>query len=508
MGYALEMCGMTKSFPGVLANDRIDFQLAPGEIHALLGENGAGKTTLMHLLSGLSRPDAGEIVLRGRAVTLRSPLDAVTHGIGMVHQHFMLVPSLTVAENIILGQEVRRCGAFLDLPRASARIAALAQTYQLAMDPRAVVQELPLGVRQRVELVKALYRQAQILILDEPTAVLTPDETAQLFRLLTSLAQQGTSIIFITHKLAEVFQIAQRITVLRRGRVVATLRPQDTSEAHLAALMVGHSVPGHETALRPPPRPDMVLQVQDIQVLDDRGSLAVDGVSLCVHAGEILGLAGVQGNGQTELLESLTGLRRVQAGRVALRGVTVTNAPPRRLLAQGVGHIPEDRHAYGMLPQASLADNLVLNTAHHAPFARGIFRRRAAMRTHAQRLMQAFDIRAPSPQVRAGSLSGGNQQKMVVARELSRALTLLIAAQPTRGLDLGATQMIQQHLAQQRAQGCAVLLASTELDELCALADRIAVMYRGKIVATLEASTATREQLGQCMAGLTPHGSA
>ena len=502
MTLALEMRGITKRFPGVVANEHVDFQLDVGEIHALLGENGAGKTTLMHILYGLSRPDEGEILVHGAPVHLTSPSDAMSCGIGMVHQHFMLVPVLTVTENVILGQEVARWGPFLDLQQAAQHIRQLAAQYHLEIDPQALIQELPVGLRQRVEILKALYRQATILILDEPTAVLTPGEVEHVFDTLTALAQYGTSIIFITHKLREVFRIAHRITVLRRGRVVGTLTPAETTESQLAALMVGDAGPTHVVKQPRAVSGEVVLHVRDVHVLDDRGAPAVAGVSLTVYAGEILGIAGVQGNGQTELVEALAGLRHPVAGSLVLQGADVTRATPRQLVEGGVAHIPEDRHKHGMVESYSIADNLVLNTYHHRPFARRMVRHGAAIAAHAARLMHAFDVRAPHPAVQAGSLSGGNQQKMVVARECSRPLTLLIAAQPTRGLDVGATAFIHQHLVQQRDQGCAVLLVSADLDEILTLSDRIAVMYHGKIIAIVEDHEASRETLGQLMAGV------
>ena len=502
MTLALEMRGITKRFPGVVANDHIDFQLAQGEIHALLGENGAGKTTLMHMLYGLSRPDEGEIAVHGAPVYLTSPSDAMAHGIGMVHQHFMLVPGLTVTENIILGQEDARWGPFLDLRQAVQHIRQLAAQYHMYVDPLALVQDLPVGLRQRVEILKALYRQATILILDEPTAVLTPGEVEHLFDTLTALAQHGTSIIFITHKLREVFHIAQRITVLRQGRAVGTLTPAETTESQLAALMVGDARPTHVVHQPRAPSGEVTLRVRGVQVLDDRGILAVAGVSLTLHAGEILGIAGVQGNGQTELVEALTGLRRAVAGSIELQGVDVTKVTPRQLAARGVAHIPEDRHKHGLVEDYTIADNLVLTTYYQRPFARGVVRCAMAIAAHASRLLQAFDVRAPNPSIRAGSLSGGNQQKMVIARECSRPLSLLIAAQPTRGLDIGATAFIHQHLMQQRDHGCAVLLVSADLDELLTLSDRIAVMYQGQLIATLDAHAASREILGRLMAGV------
>jgi len=502
MTLALEMRGITKRFPGVTANDHVDFQLAAGEIHALLGENGAGKTTLMHILYGLSRPDEGDIVVGGTPVHLTSPADAMTCGIGMVHQHFMLVPALTVTENIILGQEPSRRGPFLDVQQAAQHIRQLATQYHLDVDPQALIQDLPVGLRQRVEILKALYRQATVLILDEPTAMLTPGEVEHLFETLTTLVQYGTSIIFITHKLREVFLIAQRITVLRHGLVVGTLTPAETTASQLATLMVGETRPTRVVKQPRVTSDEVVLDVRGIDVRDERGNLAVAGVSLAVHAGEILGIAGVQGNGQTELVEALAGLRRPVAGSIVLQGTNVTQATPRQLAVCGVAHIPEDRHKHGMVEGYTIADNLVLNTYHQQPFAHRMVRHATAIAAHAARLMQAFDIRAPHPAVPAGHLSGGNQQKMVIARECSRPLTLLIAAQPTRGLDIGATAFIHQHLVQQRDQGCAVLLVSADLDEILTLSDRIAVMYDGKIRAIVADHEASRETLGQLMAGV------
>jgi simple sugar transport system ATP-binding protein len=497
------MRGITKRFPGVVANDGVDLQVAKGEIHALLGENGAGKTTLMNILYGLYRPDAGDIAVGGQGVCLNNPSDAMAHGIGMVHQHFMLVPVMTVTENIILGQEATWYGPFLARQRAVQQIRELSRQYHLDVDPQAVVQDLPVGMRQRVEILKALYRQADILILDEPTAVLTPAETLEVFRTLTALAQQGTAIIFITHKLKDVLQVAHRITVMRGGRVVGTMTPAETTEAQLAALMVGGQAPQPVVSTpRQHASTEVVLRVQNLRAVDDRGAVALDGVSLTVHAGEVLGIAGVQGNGQTELVEVLTGLRPATAGTVAIDGIETTHATPRRIASRGVAHIPEDRHQYGIIDRYTVADNLVLNTYGDKPFARGIVRRTAAVVAHARQLMERFDIRAPSPFTPAGSLSGGNQQKMVVARECARPIRLLIAAQPTRGLDVGATTFLHRQFVEKRDQGCAVLLVSTELDEIISLSDRIAVMYRGRILATLPAPEATRESIGQLMAGV------
>lgn len=498
---ALEMRGITKRFPGVVANDSVDLQVARGEIHALLGENGAGKTTLMNILYGLYRPDEGKIWVDGKPVRPTSPSDAMTHGIGMVHQHFMLVPVMTVTGNIILGQEVGR-GPFLDRKQAAQRIRDLSKQYHLDVDPQAVVEDLPVGMRQRVEILKALYRKANILILDEPTAVLTPAESEEVFRILTALAQEGTAIIFITHKLREVWQVAHRITVMRGGRVVGVTTPEETTETELATLMVGRETPQPVvTTWRQAPT-EQVLRVQRLRALDNRGAVAIDDVSFDIHAGEILGIAGVQGNGQTELVEVLTGLRSASSGRVMIGEVDVTHASPRDIAEHGVAHIPEDRHQHGMVAPYSIADNLILNIYHQKPFARGILRRTKAIAAHAAQAMETFDIRAPSRFTQAGSLSGGNQQKMVVARELGRPLRLLIAAQPTRGLDVGAIAFLHRQIVQKRDEGCAILLVSAELDEIIALSDRIAVMYGGKLLATMEAQAATREWLGRLMAGL------
>lgn len=501
MTLALDMRGITRRFPGVLANDGVDLQVARGEIHALLGENGAGKTTLVNMLYGLYRPDAGDIFVHGKRLHLTSPRDAMAHGIGMVHQHFMLVPRMTVTENIMLGQEMTRCGPFLARRQAAQHIQALAQQYHLDVDPQAGIQDLSVGMRQRVEILKALYRRADILILDEPTTVLTPAETVEVCRTITAMARRGTAIIFITHKLKDALQVAHRITVLRSARVVCTTTPEETSETQLAALMVGGEAPTGMAATPRRPGAETVLHVQGLQALDERGLTVVDRVSFVVHAGEILGVAGVQGNGQGELVEVLTGLRPATSGTVVIHGADMTNGTPRQIAAQGVGHIPEDRHKYGMIDSYSIADNLNLNVYDQPPFARGIRRRKAAILEHARRLMQIFDIRAPSPATPAGRLSGGNQQKMVVGRECSRPLRLLLAAQPTRGLDVGATAFLHRQIVQKRDQGCAVLLVSADLDEIMTLSDRIAVIYRGQIVATVDGQQATRELLGQLMTG-------
>jgi len=496
---------MTKAFPGVLANDHIDLTLEEGEIHALLGENGAGKTTLMNLLYGLYQPDEGEIIVRGQPVDIHSPSDAIAMGIGMVHQHFMLVPVLTVTENVMLGVESLKNGIFLDRAAAAQRIRAISQQYGLEVDPDAYIKDLPVGVQQRVEIIKLLYRYADILILDEPTAVLTPQEAEELFKVMRSLAAQGKSIIFITHKLKEVLAVADRITVLRLGRVVGTTTPQAADESILARMMVGRQV--ILKVQKGPARPgDVVLSVRDLHVLDDRLQMAVNGVSFEVRAGEILGIAGVQGNGQTELVEALTGLRPPVAGHVTILGEEMTYASPRAIIEKGVAHVPEDRQRDGLVLSYPVADNLVLNTYYVPPFATGIVMHEEAILAAAEERVRQFDIRTPSVRVPVANLSGGNQQKVIVAREFSRPIRLLIASQPTRGLDVGSIEYIHSRLVAKRDEGAAVLLVSPELDEIMALADRIAVMYRGRIVATLPAAEVTKEQLGLLMAGATLDG--
>jgi ABC-type uncharacterized transport system ATPase subunit len=501
MTLALEMRDITKRFPGVLANDHINFQLQKGEIHALLGENGAGKSTLMNILYGLYSQDAGQVMLNDREVEINEPTDAIQLGIGMVHQHFMLIPVMTVTENIVLGTEIVKNGFVLDQTTAAERIHDLSRQYGLEIDPDAYIKDLPVGTQQRVEIIKALYREADILILDEPTAVLTPQEAEELFVIMRSLVAQGKSIIFITHKLREVFEVADRITVLRNGHVVGTTTPDQATRQSLAEMMVGREV--ILTVDKKPARPGPpVLQVDDLRAIDDRDAVAVDGASFEVRAGEVLGIAGVQGNGQTELVEVLTGLRAAQGGRVAIGGVDVTHASPRKIAEQGAAHIPEDRHLHGMVAGYPVADNLILNNYFRAPFARGVVMDNRAIEDNALRLVHEFDIRTPSVYTPGSSLSGGNQQKMVVAREFSRPIKLLIAAQPTRGLDVGSIEFIHNRLVAARDEGVAVLLVSAELDEIMSLSDRIAVMFKGQIIATLDADQASREELGLLMAGV------
>jgi simple sugar transport system ATP-binding protein len=495
----LEARGIVKRFGGLVANDHVDLQLERGEVLALLGENGAGKTTLMNVLYGLTTPDEGEILLDGTAVHFESPRDAITYGIGMVHQHFMLVPPLTVAENLMLGAETTVAGGILDLPHVRQRVRDFSNAYGLPVDPDAVVRDLPVGIQQRVEILKALYREARVLILDEPTAVLTPQESMDLFRVMRTLRDSGTGLVFITHKLHEVFEVADRITVLRQGKVVGSLSPSEATGESLAAMMVGRPV--LLRVEKGPARPgETVLRVEDLTVLSDRGLVAVDHLSLEVQAGEILGIAGVQGNGQTELIEALSGLRAAPSGTIELLTRDVTRATPRELVDSGESYIPEDRQKHGLVLSYPVADNLVLRTYQRPPFARGWQIVRGAIVGFAQRLAQEFDIRARSVRVPAATLSGGNQQKVIIAREFSRGGKLLIAAQPTRGVDVGSTEFIHRKLVEARDRGMAVLLVSAELDEVMSLADRIAVMFQGRIAALLEASDATPELLGYVMA--------
>jgi simple sugar transport system ATP-binding protein len=499
----LELRNITKRFPGVLANDHVSFTLEQGEIHALLGENGAGKTTLMNILYGLYQPDEGEILVRGKPVKVASPIDAIAQGIGMVHQHFMLVPVFTVTENVMLGEETLQAGVILDRQAAADRIRAISQQYGLAVDPDAYVKDLPVGVQQRVEIIKLLYRNADSLIFDEPTAVLTPQEVTELIKIMRSLVEQGKSIIFITHKLKEVMAIADRITVLRLGRVVGSTRPQETDENKLAAMMVGREVELEVSKLPAQPG-EVVLEVKHLEVLDERLNLAVDDVSFEVRAGEVLGVAGVQGNGQTELVEAVTGLRPALAGQILIAGQDVTRASPREVIEIGVAHVPEDRQRDGLVLPYSVRDNMVLSTYYLPPFARGVVLQDDAIDRAALERVKEFDVRTPSILTPAGSLSGGNQQKVIVAREFSRPSRLLVASQPTRGLDVGSIEYIHGRIIEKRNEGLAVLLVSPELDEIIALSDRIAVMYRGRVVAIVPGDHATREYLGLLMAGVDP----
>ncbi len=501
----LELRGITKRFPGVVANDDVDLLVKGGEIHALLGENGAGKTTLMNVLFGLYGADAGEVLIDDRVAHFDGPGDAIAAGLGMVHQHFMLIPVFTVTENIILGNEPTESLGWIDRRKARRKVEELSFEFGLEVPPDGVVEELPVGVQQRVEILKALYREAEVLILDEPTAVLTPQETDELFEIMRSLKDGGKSVIFITHKLKEVLAIADRITVLRGGKVVGSTDPESASEEDLAAMMVGRAV--QLTVEKPPAEPkEPVLRVDDLVVLDDRGHLAVNGVSLEVRAGEIVAVAGVQGNGQTELVEALTGLRSPESGTISLDGRDLTGASPDGIIDAGVGHIPEDRQHDGLIASFSIADNLILDTYDRSPFAKGVVRDFTAIREAATERAKTFDVRTPSIELTADTLSGGNQQKVIVARAVSRPIKLLIASQPTRGLDVGSIEYIHERIVEERDRGVAVLIVSAELDEVLALGDRIPVMYRGRIVNTVDGKEATREGLGLLMAGVTEQG--
>jgi simple sugar transport system ATP-binding protein len=499
MAPVLELRNITKQFPGVLANDHINLTLEEGEIHALLGENGAGKSTLMNILYGLYSPDEGEIYIRGQRTQITGPTDAIRQGIGMVHQHFMLVPVLTVAENVMLGEETTK-GLVLDRKQVAKRIRELSQRHGLEVDPDVKVENLSVGVRQRVEIIKVLYRSATILILDEPTAVLTPQEADDLFGILRSLRDQGVSIIFISHKLREVLDLADRVTVIRRGRVVGEAKTAGASQGMLAELMVGRQV-ALTVEKQTAHAAETVLSFDDLKVLDNRLQLAVNGASLDVRAGEILGVAGVQGNGQTELVEALMGLRTVQNGTVHIAGQDVTNATPRAVTECGVSHIPEDRQEDGLVLSFPVYDNLIINTYHRAPFSKGMIVNRQAIVDQADGLIQEFDIRTPSAAVPVSNLSGGNQQKVIVARELNRPIKLLVANQPTRGLDVGSIEFIHKQLIQRRDAGAAVLLVSAELDEIMGLADRIAVIFKGQFTAIVDADDVSKEQVGLMMAG-------
>jgi len=501
MAPILELERITKRFPGVLANDNISFSLEEGEIHGLLGENGAGKTTLMNILYGLYAPDEGEIRIRGERVQITSPGDAIQAEIGMVHQHFMLVPVFTVTENVMLGDEPTKYAGILDRESTADRIRDISSSYGLEIDPNVLVSTLPVGVQQRVEIIKLLYREASILIFDEPTSVLTPKEADQLFRIMRSLAESGKSIIFITHKLREVLEVVDRITVIRQGKVIGTTTPEDTDKKMLASMMVGRDVVLEVEKSKAKPT-ELTLRAENLKVLDDRNILAVDGVSFDVLAGEILGIAGVQGNGQTELVEALTGLRHPLEGSIELLGTDITRATPRQITELGTAHIPEDRQREGLVLSFPLTDNMVLNTYYKHPFTKRAVLQEEEIRKNAESLIDVFDIRTPSPEVDVGTLSGGNQQKVIVARELSRPIKFLVAAQPTRGLDVGSIEYIHNRLIEKRDEGVAVMMVSTELDEIMALSDRIAVMYRGQIIDIIAIEDASKEKIGLLMAGI------
>jgi ABC-type uncharacterized transport system ATPase subunit len=495
----VELRGITKRFPGIVANDSISLKLKKGEIHALLGENGAGKSTLMNIVFGLYQPDEGEILVRGQPVTIDSPNKAFDLGIGMVHQHFKLVQPFTVTENIILGLEPRK-GLNIDYKTAHARVARLSEQYGLKVDPKARIESISVGMQQRVEILKTLYRGADILIFDEPTAVLTPQEIRELAGIFRGLVAEGKSIILITHKLKEIMEIADTVTIIRRGKVIDTLKVADTNPQELAEKMVGRGVSFRTEKKEAQPGP-VVLDVKDVTCLGAKGMPVLNGISLQVRAGEIVGIAGVDGNGQSELVEALTGLRPIQSGRVTLKGADITNGTPRRISEAGLALIPEDRHKHGLVLDFTISENMVLETYFHPEFSKGLFLDYNAIDKHAERLIQEFDVRTPSIYNKARSLSGGNQQKAIIAREVDKDPELLIAAQPTRGLDVGAIEFVHKRLIEQRDRGKAVLLVSFELDEILNVADRIAVIYEGRIVGEVLPKETSDQELGLMMAG-------
>ena len=499
----LELRGITKRFPGVVANDNVNLELNTGEVLSLIGENGAGKSTLMSVLYGMYKPDEGEILIDGAPLVFASPADAIAAGIGMVHQHFMLVPVFTVAENVVLGVEPTGSLGKLKIDEARRMVREISDKYNLDLDPDAVIEDLPVGVQQRVEIVKVLLRDAKVVVFDEPTAVLTPSEIIEFFEIVKTLVSAGRGVVFITHKLKEALNIADRIAVLRRGKVVGEADPKTATESQIAEMMVGRPV--QLTVDKNSAKAgDVVLKVTDLTVLDADGRTHVENVSFEVHSGEIVGIAGVQGNGQTELVEALTGLRKATSGVVALDGKDLTHSDPRERHQMGMAHIPEDRQRQGLVGGLNVAENLVLTRYHDDQFSHGVIVDWEAADAIAETLITEYDIRTPSKETGVGTLSGGNQQKVIVARELSRDLRLTIAAQPTRGVDVGSIEYIHSRIVKERDAGTAVLIVSTELEEVMALSDRLLVMYRGKVVAELDPKKVTPMEVGLYMAGSRP----
>lgn len=499
MEKVIEMKGITKVFPGTVANDNVNFDLNKSETHVLLGENGAGKTTLMNVLYGLYQPEKGEIFVNGREAKILGPNDAIKQGIGMVHQHFMLVHNFTIAENIVLGTEPRK-GLKIDINKAIKDVEEISNKYGFSIDPNAIIEDISVGQQQKVEILKALYRGAEILILDEPTAVLTPQEIDELGLIIDNLKKQGKSIILITHKLKEVMKMSDRVTIIRRGKVTGTVNTKETNIDELAELMVGRKV-SLEMDKKPQKLGKEVLKVEDLKAKDKRGVNVLKGVNLSVRSGEIIGLAGVDGNGQSEFIEVVTGLRKAESGSIKLNEEEIVNKSSRQIIDKGVGHIPEDRHKRGLILKYSLYENAVLGKHHKTPFSKGIVMDYKAIRKHCNELIEEFDVRTPNDEVNASALSGGNQQKLIAAREISKDPKLLIASQPTRGLDVGAIEYIHRRLVSERDNGKAVLLVSLELDEILSLSDKIAVMYDGAIIKVLDRKDATEQKLGVLMAG-------
>lgn len=498
----IEMKNITKEFPGVVANDNVSIDIKEGEIHAIVGENGAGKSTLMKILYGLYKPDSGQIYFKGNPVKIKSPLDAIRLGIGMVHQHFMLVPSFTVAENIVLGVEPRRRRIFTDYNRAVKMTEELSEEYGLKVDPHARVESLSVGIQQRIEILKVLHKGADIIILDEPTAVLTPQETEELFRVIRRLVDKlGKTVIIITHKLQEVLALSDRVTVMRQGKMVGTLKTQDANEQILAEMMVGREVLFEELEKKDVAREE-VLRVNNIKARDNRGLLALRGVSFSLHSGEILGIAGVEGNGQSELVEVLTGLRQVEEGTFTINGIEATNMDPLQIRELGVSHIPEDRLSRGLSVDATITENMIIGNHRKEPYAvRGIHLNRKKISERTKRLIKEYDVRTPSQDIVAGNLSGGNMQKMIVAREFSFDSKILIVAQPTRGIDIGAIEFVHKEIIEKRNEGAAILLVSADLDEIFRLSDRIITLYEGQITGEFLNKEISKKEIGLYMTG-------
>jgi general nucleoside transport system ATP-binding protein len=497
--YVIEMLNIRKEFSGFVANDNITLQLKKGEIHALLGENGAGKSTLMNVLFGLYQPEKGEIKVKGETVKITDPNIANDLGIGMVHQHFMLVDTFTVTENIILGKETTK-GGVIDIKTAEDEVRKISERYGLAVDPQAKISNISVGMQQRVEILKTLYRGADILIFDEPTAVLTPQEIKELIQIFKTLIKEGKSIILITHKLKEIMEVCDRVTVIRKGKGIGTVNVNETNPTDLASLMVGRDVEFKTEKTDATPGVD-VLEIENLKVKDSRGVQAIKGLNLSLRAGEILGIAGVDGNGQTELIEAITGLRKAESGSVKINGKNVLNLPPRKVTESGLGHIPQDRHKHGLVLNYTIGENMVLQTYYQKPFSKSGVMNFKKIYDKARNLISEFDVRTPSEYTLARALSGGNQQKAIIGREIDRNPDILIAAQPTRGLDVGAIEFIHKRLIEQRDHGKAVLLVSFELDEIMNVSDRIAVIYEGEIVAIVDPKETTEQELGLLMAG-------